>query len=212
MTSPKLVPCLVLLRATFDDLWPGRSHASDGWIGDAAHAARKSKHNPDKRGMVHAIDVTKFDGIHQVVVHLAQRCRDGLEKRLTAIIWHGTIWTPESGWEGVDYDGPDPHTEHAHFSASDTPALENSQKSWYLEETPMDLTPAAVEDVADAVIRKMRTAREGAISIVDEQQIARAVVGSDAFKALSNQVAEALQALDAFMANKPATPAKTPGK
>ena len=47
------------LRDQVDKRWPKRSKRSDGWIGDSAHAARKSDHNPNKAGIVHAIDITE---------------------------------------------------------------------------------------------------------------------------------------------------------
>ncbi len=62
MTAPRLVPAGVTLRAQVNTRWPNRDKASDGWIGDAAHAARVSDHNPDSQGWVHAIDIDK-DGI-----------------------------------------------------------------------------------------------------------------------------------------------------
>jgi len=45
------------LRDQVDRRWPKRDKRSDGWIGDSAHSARKSDHNPNKAGIVHAIDI-----------------------------------------------------------------------------------------------------------------------------------------------------------
>lgn len=133
-----LVPCLVVLRATFDDLFPGRDRASDGWIGDASHAARASDHNPDSRGLVHAIDVDANLGpgatMRDVVRAVVARCHAGAERRLTYVIYDRQIASASHGWTWRPYDGTSPHTEHAHFSASSVPARENDRSSWHLDE------------------------------------------------------------------------------
>ena len=54
----KLASCLVTLEQQVDLLWPDRRKQSDGTIGDAAHASRKSDHNPDDNGYVCALDIT----------------------------------------------------------------------------------------------------------------------------------------------------------
>ena len=57
-----LAPSLVQLRNEINRRWPNRDKTSDGWIGDPAHQATKSDHNPDSKGCVHALDIDK-DGI-----------------------------------------------------------------------------------------------------------------------------------------------------
>jgi hypothetical protein len=53
----RLVAGGVTLRNQINRRWPKRDKRSDGWIGDKAHQARKSDHNPDDRGWVHALDI-----------------------------------------------------------------------------------------------------------------------------------------------------------
>jgi hypothetical protein len=142
-----LIPCLVQLRSEVNEIAPSRDKASDGWIGDAAHAATKSDHNPDSRGYVHAIDVDtdlrESDlTMEKIVQFLLARCRSGAEKRLRYIIYYHRIWSASNGWVQEVYDGPSPHTEHAHFSGSHTPSLEASTASWHLEDIPVAWTAA----------------------------------------------------------------------
>lgn len=139
-----LVPSLVRLRTDFDYLFPLRDKGSDGWIGDPAHAARDSDHNPDSRGLVHAIDVDKDLGpgveMEDVVEYVVAGCREGVEKRLTYVIYNQRIWSAANAWKPRAYTGPNPHDKHAHFSASSVRARENDTTSWHLEEIPVALT------------------------------------------------------------------------
>jgi hypothetical protein len=54
---PRLVAAGVKLREQVNWSFPNRDKRSDGWIGDRAHANRKSLHNPDRNGWVHALDL-----------------------------------------------------------------------------------------------------------------------------------------------------------
>jgi hypothetical protein len=58
--SPKLCAAGVQLRDQVDTWFPDRRTASDGWVGDSRHAARKSDHNPDE-----------MDGSEQLILILA---------------------------------------------------------------------------------------------------------------------------------------------
>jgi hypothetical protein len=162
-----LIPCLVQLRAEFDDIAPGRGHASDGSIGDTVHQHEVSDHNPDETGSVpihdadrvnevHAIDVdvdlrTPGLTMEAVVQFLLARCRARTEKRLRYVIYSKRIWEASNGWRQRKYTGKSPHTEHAHFSASYETALEASTASWHLEEIPVALTDADKKFLTDAL-------------------------------------------------------------
>lgn len=153
-----LVPCLVQLRAEVNRIAPSRDEASDGTIGDAAHQAEVSDHNPDEVGSVPIHDADRTNEVHawdadddlresdltmeKVVQFLLGRCRSGKETRLRYIIYNRRIWEASNGWKQRAYTGPSAHTEHAHFSASYETAKEASTASWHLEDIPVALTQA----------------------------------------------------------------------
>jgi hypothetical protein len=57
VSRPRLVAAGVTLRDQVNKAFGKRDKRSDGWIGDKAHSARKSDHNPDRNGWVHALDI-----------------------------------------------------------------------------------------------------------------------------------------------------------
>jgi len=125
-----LSPALVRLRAEVNALWPGRSKASDGWIGDTSHAARKSDHNPDysAAGIVRAIDVTN-NGIN-VDAFISSVIRDA---RCRYVISRGRIWTRENGWQR--YTGANAHNHHVHVSVRTGGGYDMQVHSWGLSTT-----------------------------------------------------------------------------
>lgn len=153
-----LIPCLKTLFAEFDRIAPGRDRASDGSIGDAAHRAEVSDHNPDETGSVPIHDADKVNELHAIdvdddlresdltmekcVQFLVGRCNSGAESRLRYIIYNRRIWSASSGWVQKTYTGASAHTEHAHFSASYDSKHEASTASWHLEDIPVALTSA----------------------------------------------------------------------
>jgi len=160
-----LVACLAKLRDEFNTIAPFRSKASDGTIGDPAHATRVSDHNPDETGTVPVRDADRVNEVHaidvdvdlavpglsmeDVVQLLLSRCRSGAEQRLRYIIYGRRIWEADNDWGQRVYLGPNPHDKHAHFSASYVSALEASKAPWHLadllQEEPMtNPTPAQI--------------------------------------------------------------------
>jgi hypothetical protein len=128
----------VLLRQ-IDNRWPNRSKASDGWIGDPAHAARVSDHNPDQYDIVRARDFTNDPDGGLSCQWLANMLVHNRDARIRYLIWNHKIWFPGSGWEA--YTGANPHTKHLHLSVVHTP-LADSTVQWKLtimEDNDMDL-------------------------------------------------------------------------
>lgn len=125
--SYHLAPSLVRARITIDARWPRRDHTSDGWIGDAAHAARVSDHNPNARGSVNAIDVDR-DGIHvpSVIAGL-------LAHPATHYVIHNRrIYSSENRFRPQVYTGSNPHTDHIHESIRQDVVAENDSTPWHL--------------------------------------------------------------------------------
>ena len=110
----------IRLREQIDDAFPDRDRTSDGWLGDARHAARTSDHNPDPiSGIVRAIDVDAdlrshksetFDLVDQL------RLLTRSDKRISYIIFNGKIasWRMNYAWR--PYKGINPHNHHFHVS------------------------------------------------------------------------------------------------
>lgn len=147
--KPKLAGSLVNLRAEIDLRWPKRDRRTDGWIGDAAHQARESDHNPDSRGIVHAIDIDKDGIVPNVVV---EHCiRD--DRPTSYVIWNRQIWSRSKDWKPRKYTGSNPHTDHIHVSCMYGAHWESTEWHWGVAtaDTPepgvVDLT--GVEDMSD---------------------------------------------------------------
>lgn len=121
----KLIQCGVVLRNEINLRWPKRDHESDGWIGDAAHQASKSDHNPDSRGLVHAIDVDK-DGIDP---HFLVR-KAIADSRVQYVIYNRTIWSRTYGFKSRAYTGKNPHTSHVHISFRYGTQYENDTRTF----------------------------------------------------------------------------------
>ena len=117
----RLAKSLIKLRDQIDAAAPHRSKVSDGSIGDQAHQARVSDHNPDANGVVHAIDVT-HDPEHGVDGKILSRWLS-TDLRTKYVIFNGEIWKARTGkWEV--YTGPNKHTHHVHVSVKSESADE----------------------------------------------------------------------------------------
>lgn len=139
MTKWRVAYALNVLLTEVNTRWPKRSKVSDGSIGDAAHATRKSDHNPWLKvngvGIVRARDFTA-DGIdaNWLAEHLRLLGALG-DKRLVSqgyVIWNRQIASRISGWKWRKYGGANGHTKHIHLSVTETAGAAgfDSVKSW----------------------------------------------------------------------------------
>ena len=121
MPKPKLSNAAEQLRSEINAKYPNRDKRSDGWIGDTAHNARKSDHNPDKQGWVRAIDIDSdlIKGSNKESWLLAEQIKTIAlkgDKRLSYIIHQHRIASPIKNWAWRVYKGSNPHVSHIHIS------------------------------------------------------------------------------------------------
>jgi len=165
MTDWYVAPALLALRGEVDRAYPGRDKASDGTIGDPAHSARVSDHNPDwdsiPPGVVRAMDLDS-NGAPGVVTPLVKDVLDGTigDPRVWYVIWNSRIYSRTYGWEPRVYSGTNPHDHHVHVSlrgndgitakAAHDIAFDTS--AWLTEEPPAGdtLPPVRLHRVNDA--------------------------------------------------------------
>jgi len=139
------------LRAQVDTRWPDRDKHSDGTIGDPAHAAGTSGHNPDDTSYGNA----EWDGDSDSKQEVrawdmdADLCEDGTTAQMVVdhirslnpssvlryIIFNRKIYKAQNGWKPETYTGPSDHTEHIHFSgAYSQSADENTSYNYKLDQ------------------------------------------------------------------------------
>lgn len=142
---------LIAFRNQLNAIAPKRDKTSDGSIGDAAHQAEVSGHNPDETANseckdsdstneVRAIDVDKDLNVpgltmEDIVQHLLKLARTGKLSVIRYIIYNRRIWSASSGWVQKAYTGSNPHDKHMHLSgACNQTADEAANFDYHLDE------------------------------------------------------------------------------
>jgi hypothetical protein len=164
----RLAGSLVVLRDQINAHAPQRSRASDGTIGDAAHASRCSRHNPNDFGVVTALDIT-HDPARGCDIHaIADHIRRNPHPELSYLISLGRIAGRSTGWAWHRYTGSNPHNIHVHFGVGqgsdcearppyDSPAPWNiglwippPEEDWFTMATEADLRRIIAEELRRA--------------------------------------------------------------
>lgn len=95
MSAWRVAKSLLALRSQVDARWPTRRTDSDGTIGDAAHQARDSDHNPWVKdgltGVVTAIDITHDPASGCSAEMIVQALVQSRDPRIKYIIWNRRI-------------------------------------------------------------------------------------------------------------------------
>ena len=146
--SWRLAPAVAAGLSQATERWPGRSRASDGTIGDPRHAAAgTSEHNPDRRGVVLAFDLTDDPAAGCDAHALVRAAVDRRDRRILYVISRRRIWSTARAAEGWrPYNGGNPHVKHAHVSVAR--AHEDDTSPWWPAPvlTVQSVTPTVQED------------------------------------------------------------------
>lgn len=126
----KIAGGLLALRKQLDDIYPGRSTASDGFLASPEHTIANplSDHEPwyEHEGM-HYVTAGDFthdpdDGISgDALAAVLDHWRD---PRIKYVIWDRQIMSGRFGpapWARRKYNGKNPHTAHVHLSVLPDP-------------------------------------------------------------------------------------------
>lgn len=145
----RLAKGLATLRQQINDAYPLRSTGSDGTKGDPAHASRKSDHNPDSRGIVHALDLTHDPRHGFDSYRFAEWLRERKDPRIDYVISNGRIFAGDAGpspWRWREYTGVNPHDHHIHISIRGQ-GFEDLPNLWNITEFVAS-TPLAADRVS----------------------------------------------------------------
>lgn len=110
------------LRGEINAAFPHRDKTSDGWIGDASHAARPSDHNPcwsctgREHGIVRATDTDIDDGDPGRDLRVQLLNATIGDPRVWYVISNGIIYSRTYGWAARKYTGTNGHFHHVHVS------------------------------------------------------------------------------------------------
>lgn len=163
------------LRSQANARWPNRDKASDGTIGDAAHAAGTSGHNPDDSPYDNAAwdgdsdstsEVRAWDmdndlresgtSAQMIVDHI--RHLPGISSVIRYMIYNRKMYHSRDGFAPTAYTGPSPHTEHIHFEGAWSQAADNNTSFNYKlnEVGDMPLTNADADIILARLNSRMR--------------------------------------------------------
>jgi hypothetical protein len=125
------------LLEQINEQYPNRSRDSDGWIGDAAHRARKSDHNPNPAGVVIGHDFTHDPKGGFDAYKFAEHLRETKDPRLEYVITNGRIFYSggKVPWQWQKYGGSNPHRTHVHISLLDDPKKHDDGSDWKMPAT-----------------------------------------------------------------------------
>lgn len=147
----RIAKSLDVLRTQINTKHQNRSKVSDGWIGDAAHQASASDHNPNASGVVTALDLTHDPAHGFDSWKFAELLRINKDPRVKYVISNGRIFSSvTSPWTWRTYTGQNKHAHHVHISVMGDPNLYDLASPWKIDggsvtaPRPPEIRPAGI--------------------------------------------------------------------
>ncbi len=184
---------LLRLREQINEAFPDRLKVSDGTIGDIAHSARTSDHNPNEAGVVCAMDITndpeQFPGQAYADALVASR-----DERIKYIIFnHRMCRSYPSGslkaWQWGPYSGMNAHEHHVHLSVRPESRYYDSNADWRLSifETPVAESVSSVTtETVSKTTQVPSEAGEGESTVTEQKSsFTSTIASSDTVKEIA---------------------------
>lgn len=182
---------LAVLKDQLNFAYPNRNKESDGTIGDAAHAATVSQHNPNAAGVVTAFDITTDPQIKPA--DLAEKLC--LDSRTWYVIYNRRIRYFGGSWQ--KYSGSDPHTSHIHISTVQNQAAYDNENKWDIGASEMPTTPTVT------TLRIIETEVRGSdLTFIHSGQFDKQMIDAHGFKDVNAYIYESWQAGGEFRQNR----------
>jgi lysozyme family protein len=153
----RVAKSLLHLRGQVNAAFPNRSKASDGTIGDAAHASRTSDHNPwviddTGLGVVTALDITNDPDHGCDSGKIAEAIRISKDSRVKYVISNRRIANSQpigaaAAWAWRTYTGTNPHDHHCHISVKSTQASYDDDHDWTFQQQVQPEASVTLDEV-----------------------------------------------------------------
>ncbi len=176
LSAWRVAKSLLTFRDQINAAAPNRSKASDGTIGDAAHASRASDHNPwvkdGTMGIVTAIDITHDVGGGCNCFTITEQLRLSRDKRIKYVIFNGRLFSSYASggvpaWTWRNYTGTNQHRSHLHLSVQPTKALYDSTTPWSIGTEGGTMESIPTKDWQELLNEAKWTSNDGKPIVVD---------------------------------------------
>lgn len=158
----RLARSLSVLRLEANSVAPHRSKALDGTIGDASHQNRPSRHNPNREGVVCALDLTHDPRGGMNTYTLFNFLAANPHEDMYYAISNGRIVHRRDGFRVRPYTGSSRHDRHIHIAVGRGPDSDpmppyDDLYSWHLRKwAGLEEEEEMTQEQFDAILGELR--------------------------------------------------------